>query len=232
MHLFYSTNISENTITLDNEESKHLAKVLRLEMGEKVQVIDGKGTRFHCEVQVAHQKATQLAILKKEVVNETYGIEIAAAPTKNLNRWEWFLEKTTEIGIDAIHPITSFHSERKVLKKDRQERILVSAMKQSYKTKLPQLSELEKFKQFVKKDFNGRKFICHCYDDLPKKTLNETYNKGEKALLLIGPEGDFSKEEVALALENNFEPIALGESRLRTETAAIVACHSIHVLNA
>ena len=232
MHLFYSSNISDNTITLDNEESKHLAKVLRLEMGENVHVIDGKGTRYICSILVAHQKATQLTILEKEVVNETYGIEIAAAPTKNLNRWEWFLEKSTEIGIDAIHPIVSFHSERKVLKKDRQERILVSAMKQSYKTKLPQLSELEKFKQFITKEFDGRKFICHCYDELQKKSLNESYKKGEKALLLIGPEGDFSKQEVELAIKEGFEPIGLGESRLRTETAAIVACHTIHVLNA
>ncbi len=232
MHLFYSSNISDNTITLDNEESKHLAKVLRLEMGENVHVIDGKGTRYLCSILVAHQKATQLTILEKEVVNETYGIEIAAAPTKNLNRWEWFLEKSTEIGIDAIHPIVSFHSERKVLKKDRQERILVSAMKQSYKTKLPQLSELEKFKQFITKEFDGRKFICHCYDELQKKSLNESYKKGEKALLLIGPEGDFSKQEVELAIKEGFEPIGLGESRLRTETAAIVACHTIHVLNA
>jgi len=232
MHLFYSSNISDNTITLDNEESKHLAKVLRLEMGENVHVIDGKGTRYLCSILVAHHKATQLTILEKEVVNETYGIEIAAAPTKNLNRWEWFLEKSTEIGIDAIHPIVSFHSERKVLKKDRQERILVSAMKQSYKTKLPQLSELEKFKQFITKEFDGRKFICHCYDELPKTSLNESYKKGEKALLLIGPEGDFSKQEVELAIKEGFEPIGLGESRLRTETAAIVACHTIHVLNA
>ena len=232
MHLFYSSNISDNTITLDNEESKHLAKVLRLEMGENVHVIDGKGTRYLCSILVAHQKATQLTILEKEVVNETYGIEIAAAPTKNLNRWEWFLEKSTEIGIDAIHQIVSFHSERKVLKKDRQERILVSAMKQSYKTKLPQLSELEKFKQFITKEFDGRKFICHCYDELQKKSLNESYKKGEKALLLIGPEGDFSKQEVELAIKEGFEPIGLGESRLRTETAAIVACHTIHVLNA
>jgi len=232
MHLFYSTNISDNTISLDNEESKHLAKVLRLEMGDHVHVIDGKGTRYLCSILIAHQKATQLTILEKEVVNETYGIEIAAAPTKNLNRWEWFLEKTTEIGVDAIHPIVSFHSERKVLKKERQERILLSAMKQSYKTKLPRLSELEKFKSFITTDFDGRKFICHCYDDLPKKSLNESYKKGEKALLLIGPEGDFSKQEVELAIEQGFEPIALGKSRLRTETAAIVACHTIHVLNA
>jgi 16S rRNA (uracil1498-N3)-methyltransferase len=232
MHLFYSTNISDNTISLDNEESKHLAKVLRLEMGDHVHVIDGKGTRYLCSILIAHQKATQLTILEKEVVNETYGIEIAAAPTKNLNRWEWFLEKTTEIGIDAIHPIVSFHSERKVLKKDRQERILVSAMKQSYKTKLPKLSELEKLKNFISRDFAGRKFICHCYDELPKKSLNESFKKGEKALLLIGPEGDFSKEEVELAMKKGFEPIGLGESRLRTETAAIVACHTIHILNA
>ena len=159
MHLFYSTNISNNSITLDNEESKHLAKVLRLEIGDKVHVIDGKGTRYLCYIDLAHQKATQLTIIEKKLVNETYRIEIAAAPTKNLNRWEWFLEKTTEIGIDAIHPIVSFHSERKVLKKDRQERILVSAMKQSYKTKLPVLSELEKFKQFITRYFDGRKFI-------------------------------------------------------------------------
>ena len=232
MHLFYSTNISENTITLDNEESKHLAKVLRLEMGDKVVVIDGVGTRYNCTISLAHQKATKLTITEKEVMNEHFGVEIGAAPTKNLNRWEWFLEKATEIGIDAIHPFISFHSERKMLKKERQERILLSAMKQSYKTKLPILSDLVKFKELVNRPFDGQKFIAHCYDDLPKKSLTTAHQKGQKALLLIGPEGDFSKEEVGFAMQNGFQPIELGKSRLRTETAAIVACHTIHILNA
>lgn len=232
MHLFYSTDIQEKTITLNTEESKHLAKVLRLEMGEKVVVIDGKGTRYHCSILLAHQKASELTIDKQEIIDSDFGIEIAAAPTKNLNRWEWFLEKSTEIGIDAIHPFIGFHSERKVLKRDRQERILISAMKQSYKAKLPTLSELQKFKTLIKVDFEGQKFIAHCYDELPKTSLKKAHKKGEKALLLIGPEGDFSKEEVLQAIENGFEPIDLGESRLRTETAALVACHTIHLLNA
>ena len=232
MHLFYSTSIAEDTIHLDPEESRHLAKVLRLEMGDKVVAIDGSGNQYDCEVLNAHQKKSVLSILEKTSRQEDFKVSIAAAPTKNLNRWEWFLEKVTEIGINSIHPIKSYHSERRVLKHDRQERILISAMKQSYKATLPQLSELTPFKKLIEQDFEQAKYIAHCYDDIPRESLKQVYSKGQKALILIGPEGDFSKEEVELAIAKGFQSVSLSESRLRTETAALVACHTIHLMNA
>lgn len=231
MHLFYSTQIQDQQIELDAEESRHLAKVLRLNDGEQVHVIDGKGTRFTCTIISAHPKKSLLQIDSENLSPEHFGITIAAAPTKNLNRWEWFLEKATEIGIDAIQPILSFHSERKVLKLERQERILISAMKQSYKATLPNLNELTKFDKIIKQNFEGQKFIAHCYESIPSKALKSVYEPNKNTLILIGPEGDFSEQEVHQALEAGFKPISLGKSRLRTETAALVACHSIHLLN-
>lgn len=232
MHLFYSTNVNGEFIELDQDESRHLSKVLRLDNGDPVSAVDGKGGWYNCEVVEAHNKKAVLKVLDKAEQLEGFGVEIASAPTKNLNRWEWFLEKATEIGIDAIHPISSFHSERKVLKRERQERILISAMKQSYKSKLPFLADLQGLNEFVKQDFEGEKYIAHCYDELPKMKLSEAHLKGKKALILIGPEGDFSKEEVQMATSAGFKPVSLGKSRLRTETAALVACHTIHLLNA
>lgn len=231
MHLFYSTDISGEKVYLNNEESKHLAKVLRLNEGEIVIVIDGKGNQFECKIVSAHHKNACLQIVKKETTGKEFGVSIAAAPTKNLSRWEWFLEKATEIGIDRIIPINSYHSERRVLKRERQERILLSAMKQSYKSLLPRLDDLTKLEHLLQLTFEGEKYIAHCYDELPKESLKSIHKKGEKALILIGPEGDFSKEEVELAIQSGFKPISLGESRLRTETAALLACHTIHVIN-
>lgn len=231
MHLFYSTQIREKEIVLNSDESRHLAKVLRLQDGEEVIVIDGLGKRYHCSISSANPKKALLFINKTENIAEHFGISIAAAPTKKINRWEWFLEKSTEIGIDAIYPIVSFHSERKLLKRDRQERILISAMKQSCKATLPKLGNLDKFESILKIDFKGQKFIAHCYEEISKSNLKQVFRKGEDALILIGPEGDFSEIEVKKAIELGFTPISLGESRLRTETAALIACHSIHLLN-
>ena len=232
MHLFYSTEISKDTIQLNNEESKHLSKVLRLNAGQKVVAIDGLGNHYTCIIELAHQKSAILRIEETVVKNELFGVEIAAAPTKNLNRWEWFLEKSTEIGIDAIHPIITYHSERKIVKHERQERILVSAMKQSYKATLPKLSEQLPFKAFLSHKFNGKKYIAHCYDDISRENLKSVHLEGEKALILIGPEGDFSKEEVEAAIAKGFISVSLSNSRLRTETAALVACHTINLINA
>lgn len=232
MHLFYATYVVDNTIELNSEESRHLTKVLRLSEGSEVVAIDGKGTWYNCTVSNANHKKSTLHIDNKKTSTEKFGVSIAAAPTKNINRWEWFLEKATELGIDEIHPIVTSNSERKVLKRDRQERILISAMKQSYKTYLPDLSDLTPLKELVKMPFSGKKYIAHCYADLDKKSLKTLHPKGEKALILIGPEGDFSREEVALAMQHDFEPVHLGENRLRTETAAIVACNTIHFINA
>lgn len=231
MHLFYSTQIQNQEIELDAEESRHLAKVLRLTDGEQVHVIDGKGTRFTCTIISAHPKKSFLQIDSKDTSSEHFGITIAAAPTKNLNRWEWFLEKATEIGIDGIQPILSFHSERKVLKRERQERILISAIKQSYKSMLPRLNELTKFDKIIGQDFEGQKFIAHCYKSIASEPLKSIFEPHQNTLVLIGPEGDFSEQEVQQAIEAGFKPISLGKSRLRTETAALVACHSIHLLN-
>ena len=231
MHLFYSTTILDNQIKLDPDESRHLSKVLRLTNGDLVVVVDGKGNWYECELIEAHSKIALLRILKKEDRSAAFNVEIAAAPTKNLNRWEWFLEKATEIGIDAIHPIQSFHSERKVLKRDRQERILISAMKQSFKAKLPALEDIRRFDDFIKLAFDGEKYIAHCHEDLPKMKLKSIHSKGKKALILIGPEGDFSKEEVLAATAAGFRSVSLGKSRLRTETAAIVALHTIHQIH-
>ncbi len=147
-----------------------------------------------------------------------------------MDRNEWFVEKATEIGIDRITPLLCKHSERKDIKPQRIEKILVSAMKQSQKAILPQFDNILVFNEFVKEEFDGQKFIAHCYEG-EKPLLNDIYGKGRDALILIGPEGDFSEDEVKAAIENGFEEISLGKSRLRTETAALAACHTIHVLN-
>lgn len=232
MHRFYSENIEADKVLLDAEESRHLSKVLRLTNGDEVELIDGKGALYQCLILEAHSKEAVLKIESKVSINEpNYQVEIAAAPTKNMNRWEWFLEKATEIGIDAIHPIFCSNSERKVLKADRQFRILKSAIKQSQKVKLPQLSEAQQFNTFINQPFDGEKYIAHCHE-LPKMKLSKIHTSGKKALILIGPEGDFSEEEVKSATAAGFVPVSLSKSRLRTETAALVACHTIHLINA
>lgn len=231
MHRFLAAEIIGKNIILDQEESKHLSKVLRLKTDDKVEVTDGLGKLFQCIVIDTNPKDATLKVLYTlEDKKEDFLVEIAAVPTKNINRWEWFLEKSTEIGINAIHPLKSERAIRKVLKHDRQIKILKGAMKQSYKLQLPALNELQEFRDFIKKDFEGKKYIAHCYPT-EKAPLNQ-HPKGEKALILIGPEGDFSEEEIELAQKNGFKPVSLGKSRLRTETAAIVACHTINLINA
>ena len=217
---------------LPPEEAQHCVRVLRKKEGEEILLTDGKGHFYDAEIVQAHPKNC-IVNLKQTIVQPKpwdFELTIGFAPTKNIDRVEWFAEKATEIGIDYLLPVLSFHSERKEIKNQRIEKILVSAMKQSQKAYLPQLKEIQKFTSVVSKEFKGRKFIAHCYPG-DKKLLKDTYKSGEKAFILIGPEGDFSEEEVALAISHGFEPISLGQSRLRTETAALVACHTIHVLN-
>lgn len=232
MHLFYTPDITGNQYTLPEEESKHCVKVLRLETGDKISLIDGKGGFYHCEILQANAKRCEVKCIEKI---EAYGkkdfhIHIAIAPTKNIERIEWFLEKCTEIGIDEITPLLCDHSERKIIKEERLEKVIISAMKQSLKAYLPRLHPLTEFSRFVKNHENTLKCIAHC-DEGNKKLLHEIYFPGRDITVLIGPEGDFSSNEIKLALEQNFIPVTLGESRLRTETAGIVACHSIHLLN-
>ncbi len=207
-------------------------QVLRLEVGNEIFLIDGKGGFYRCEIYSRHNRnAVKFAVWKKQrSTGNGLSTSIAIAPTKNIERIEWFLEKCTEIGIDEITPLLCDHSERKVIKEDRLEKVIISAMKQSLKAYLPKLNPLTEFSRFVKNNPSTLQCIAHC-DEGYKKSLQEIYQPGQNITILIGPEGDFSGNEITLALENNFIPVTLGESRLRTETAGIVACHSINFMN-
>lgn len=229
--IFYAPDIQHNN-TLPQDESAHCVRVLRKKEGDAILVTDGKGHFFDAEIVEAHQKHCVVNILQTITEPKPWSnyLHIAFAPTKNLDRIEWFAEKATEIGIDHLTPLLCRYSERKEVKLPRIEKILVSAMKQSQKAVLPQLDEMTPFLTFIKKPFDGQKFIAHCY--LQEKQLLKTiYNIKGNVLILIGPEGDFSEQEVQEAIKCGFEPISLGESRLRAETAALVACNTIQILN-
>lgn len=231
MQIFYAPDITVSS-ELPEEESGHCIRVLRLQEGDEVLVTDGKGTFYKAIINGAHPKHCGLAIQEswRQSPLWDFQLHIAVAPTKNMDRMEWFVEKATEIGIDAITCLRCRFSERKEIKMSRLEKIAVSAMKQSQKSTLPVLMGMVDFKQFISQPFDGRKFIAHC-EGGEKQLLKQLCNKKENVLILIGPEGDFSPEEIALAKANDFEEISLGESRLRTETAALVACNTIHILN-
>lgn len=231
MQIFYTPDIAINN-ELPEEEAGHCIRVLRLTEGDEILLTDGQGSFHKAAIRRAHPKHCEVDIIEtwQQPPLWHFRLHVAVAPTKNMDRMEWFAEKATEIGIDEITCLSCRFSERKEVKPARLEKILVSAMKQSQKATLPRLHGMTGFKQFVAQPFDGRKFIAHCEEE-EKPLLKETYHPGENALILIGPEGDFSPEEIALAREHGFEAISLGESRLRTETAALVACHTIHVLN-
>ncbi len=232
MQLFYIPNISGTEVILDETESKHAVRVLRLIKGNEVQLIDGKGGFYEAEITDANQKKCKLAI--KNTIHEfgkkNFRLHMAVAPTKNIDRFEWFLEKATEIGIDEITPILSDHSERKTIKSERLEKILVSAMKQSVKAYLPKLNEMVSFNEFITNCTTENRYIAHCYEG-EKPHLKNVVEENQDAVILIGPEGDFSLEEVALAKEHGFLEVSLGTARLRTETAAVVACHIVNLAN-
>lgn len=232
MHLFYVPHIAE-TLTLPEVESGHCVRVLRLTEGDEIGVIDGEGHYYRAVISLAHNKRCGVRIVEtiEQPKHWAGSIEIAVAPTKNLDRIEWFAEKVTEMGIDAIVPLLCRFSERKELKKERIEKILVSAMKQSLKAVLPRMEEMTPFEKYVREEFDGQKFIAHCYADSERKLLSQCYTAGSNVRILVGPEGDFSPEEVQLAVSNGYIPISLGASRLRTETAGVVACHTIHTIN-
>lgn len=231
MQLFYIPDITGNSVTLDETESKHAVKVLRMREGDRLQLIDGKGGFYEAEISNLHPKKCVLSILKtqKRARRKNYRLHIAIAPTKNSTRFEWFMEKTTEIGIDEITPLLSAHSERKAVKFNRLEKIMVSAMKQSQKAFLPKLNEMVPFNNFIENCTEDEKFIAHCYNG-EKPHLKNLLEKENDILIMVGPEGDFSLEEVAAAKKNGFSEISLGNERLRTETAGIVACHTVNLM--
>lgn len=231
MHLFYTPDISGDSYELNEEESRHCSKVLRLEQGDQVNLIDGRGGFYIAEIVSAHPKHTLLKVLEhqQEYSKRNHYLHIAVAPTKNIDRFEWFLEKATEIGIDEITPIICERSERKEVKTERLIKIITSAVKQSLKAYHPRLNEPCRFKEFISKPAS-EKFIAHCIDT-EKSPLSDKITLHGNYTVLIGPEGDFSPAEIESAIDSGYIPVTLGNSRLRTETAALQACFEINFLN-
>lgn len=234
MQLFYAPQITLPEYTLTEEESRHAIKVLRLRVGDSLHITDGRGNMHRCEVISDSAKHCTVRVVESQCEYEKrgYSLTMAVAPTKNIDRYEWFLEKATEIGVDCFIALESAHSERKVVKPEREEKVITAAVKQSLKAYHPTFEDMTPFKELVAREFSGRKFIAHCGEAVRSKSyLASTLKAGEDAIVLIGPEGDFSAEEVALAVENGFEEITLGTQRLRTETAAVVAVTMVAVIN-
>jgi len=231
MIIFYSPDIAACQ-ELTEEDSGHAVRVLRHKEGDSVVIVDGLGHFYEAHIVSAHPKHCSVEIDK--VIKENhwpYYVEIGVAPTKNLDRMEWFLEKATEMGLDRFVPLKCRFSERKELKTERMKKIAISAMKQSLKATMPKIEEMIDIKKYLKDDFDGQKFIAHCFRDSERKLLSKQIVPGSKVRILIGPEGDFSEEEIQLALDNGYIPISLGDQRLRTETAALASVHTIHVIN-
>jgi 16S rRNA (uracil1498-N3)-methyltransferase len=234
MNIFYAPDIEFPEVTLSPEESGHCVRVLRLGAGEKVRVIDGNGGYYNAVIAIPDAKHCKLTITEtiEKQVQRNYSIHMAIAPTKNIERFEWFIEKSVEIGIDIITPLLCHHSERRILKTDRLERLIISTMKQAIIPTHPLLNELTGFKEFVMN--HGRNdadlFIAHC-EETDREKLIEACSRGKNTIVLIGPEGDFSPDEIRLALSHHYIPVSLGRNRLRTETAGIVACHTVNLVN-
>lgn len=234
MQLFFHPEVSENDkeVRFSREESKHIVKVLRKKEGDSLHLTNGKGWLFETEITLADTNNCSALIIKSEKEPPPpYHLHLAVAPTKMNDRYEWFLEKATEIGIQEITPVICDHSERKVVKTERFQRVIQSALKQSLHSRMPVLNEPIGFSEFVQQEIRGAKFIAHCEEDKPRTLLSRRIKKGIPATILIGPEGDFSSEEIQIAVTNGWIPVSLGNSRLRTETAAIVACHTVALIN-
>ena len=234
MHLFYTPDFELNEgeyYSLNKEESTHCIKVLRLREKDIICLTNGLGRFVFAEISDANPKNCSFVVteVKEDYGKRDFRIHIAVAPTKNMNRMEWFLEKAVEMGVDKISFFIGEHSERTIIKRERLEKIMVSALKQSLKAYMPELNENADFRELVNSN-ETKKFIAYCKPD-GRTSIKDRYNKGEDVLILIGPEGDFSENEVELALNNGFQAITLGESRLRTETAALFALQSIHFVN-
>lgn len=235
MHLFYTPDINTSTYTLSEEESKHCIRVLRLVEGDRIYLVDGRGGFYETHIIEAHPKRCMVQVLdvKLNFGKRNYYLHVAISPLKSLDRFEWFLEKATEIGIDEITPIITHRSEKREIKLDRCNKIIEAAMKQSKKAFHPKLNEYIAYNKFInnKVEEDATKLIAHCLDSEKKKLSDYISVVPKKYLILIGPEGDFTEEEIVLANNKNFEALDLGESRLRTETAAIKACALVAFIN-
>jgi len=233
MQLFYNPAISseDKEVIFPKDESKHIVKVLRKQEGDNLKITNGKGFLFSAEIiEANHNKCKAKITAVEQERDKKYHIHLAVAPTKMNDRFETFLEKATEIGLDKITPIICDHSERKVVKINRFERVLQSAMKQSLHYSIPAISEAISFQEFIQQEQNEQRFIAHCEEN-EKKSLQKELEPGKSYTILIGPEGDFSSEEIESAIKAGFIPVTLGNTRLRTETAAIVAAHTAALIN-
>ncbi len=233
MQIFYAPDITGDEYILDENESSHCIRVLRMKTGHPLRLIDGKGGLYEGVIRGADPKKCIVDItgVDREFEKRDYRLHMAISPLKNPDRFEWFIEKSVELGIDEITPLICSNTEKPGIKKDRLKNLIVSAMKQSLKARLTQLNEVCGFSDFISKDNTGTCMIAHCDPAGQRKGISEIYRKGSDAVILIGPEGDFSSEEISYATEHGFIPVHLGKSRLRTETAGVAACHSIYFLN-
>lgn len=231
MHLFYNPKILGESLVLDEQESKHAVRVLRLARGDRVILVDGRGGWYEAVISDDHPKRCKIEVksFTEDFAPLPYSLHLAVAPTKNLDRFEWFLEKATEIGITEITPLICERSERKQLKQERLEKILVAAMKQSMKAFKPRLNTPMNLDEFIGRDQGGTLGIAHCYS-LERQGIKDL-NPSGKYTLMVGPEGDFTEEEVSRSVKAGFSGIKLGESRLRTETAAVYITAAISLLH-
>ncbi|MBR4001847.1 MAG: 16S rRNA (uracil(1498)-N(3))-methyltransferase [Bacteroidales bacterium] len=234
MEVFYSPEIKNGVCVLPEEESAHCVRVLRHREGDEIFVIDGLGTLYTCRLTDASSKAAVAQVLREEPDwgAHPYFLEMAVCPTKNNDRYEWFAEKATELGLDVIAPVIGDHSERKVFKSDRLRRILLAASKQSLKGAVPVVQEPVSVRQYIANaPADALKLICCCFEgEVPRTSINDVLDGDlQKIIILIGPEGDFSREEAALAVSRGFIPVHLGPSRLRTETAALTAVEAVYL---
>lgn len=230
---FYAPDIASNPF-LPESDSQHCSKVLRMQPGDEVEIVDGKGRLYKCRLVTAHHKRTEVEIIEGVDLPPvwSYDITIAVAPTKHLDRMEWLVEKLVEIGVNRIVPIKCMRSERKEIKVERLEKIAVSAMKQSLKAVLPTIEEMTPLPVFLKSvDRSYQRFVGYCDERVERKSLARAYKPGSSVAMLIGPEGDFSPEEIKMTLDAGFVAVTLGDNRLRTETAALVACDTFHIIN-
>lgn len=223
---FYREELSdEGVIVLEEDTSKHIVQVLRMKKGEKIQITDGKGKSVVAEIINDHKKATEVKVVSSEITEETAKRNtIAISPIKNTSRFEWFLEKATEIGIAEVIPMICERTEREHFRYDRMNNILISAMLQSMQTWLPILHQPTKFQEVIQQRKEKQKFVAHCLEGEKKTIADFKSNGNDSSLVLIGPEGDFTEKEVSLAIDNQYVPISLGNTRLRTETAGLVSC--------
>lgn len=229
---FYAPDIAKSGL-LPESDSGHCVRVLRMHAGDSIEVVDGRGNLYHCVLAEANQRGARVEIQQCESLPKSWEgvITIAIAPPKNADRMEWLVEKMVEIGVDRIVPLRCEHSERKSVNVERLRKIAVSAMKQSLKARCPEIPDTVPYDEFIEETHDGDRYIAYCDKNIPRQLLSRLYRTGSDTCILIGPEGDFSPREIRQALDSGWQPVSLGDERLRTETAALVACDTCHIIS-